>query len=433
MRRARLTGQSAVFDQVDRLINKFEYPDIDTLAPASVLGGGGGAPTVVVAASDATDLSKSKADFVCPGVNDETVIQAACDLLGTVGGRVLLTEGTFSLSDVVAMGPLTTLQGMGSGATILTYGSTTGPVITVSHDSTISDLFLLGFSPTDVGIDANDEDRVTISGVWFSEITMCISLGGDYWTITNCGDGTVGGAPTYFVRDVDTFTRCRVVNNNVRGDVDMGDGEDWIVVANNMEGAVSADGGSGGAIVGNVWLEGASPAAAGALIDVANLYGLAVSGNAVLAAGDNGIELDTVTNGVVTGNQVRDGDVNVYLTGCTEVAVSGNQIQWSGSHNVHLDGSNQCDVVGNSIVAATSADNIRIEGDDNLITANHMQATVGFSTADIGINVVSGSNNAVYANYLGDSSDYGTADSADTGTATQTDPTAGAIGGQFAY
>ena len=46
---------------------------------------------------------------------------------------------------------------------------------------------------------------------------------------------------------------------------------------------------------------------------------------------------------------------------------------------------------------------------------------------------MAGSNNAVYANYLGDSSDYGTADSIDSGTATQTTPAAGAIGGQFAY
>jgi hypothetical protein len=46
---------------------------------------------------------------------------------------------------------------------------------------------------------------------------------------------------------------------------------------------------------------------------------------------------------------------------------------------------------------------------------------------------MSGNNNAVYANYLGDSSLYTTADSIDSGTATQTTPAAGAIGGQFAF
>ena len=67
--------------------------------PFSLGGGGGGAPTIVLAASDATDLSKSKADFQCTGTNDHDTIQAAIDLLddATSLGRIFFTEGVYDV------------------------------------------------------------------------------------------------------------------------------------------------------------------------------------------------------------------------------------------------------------------------------------------------------------------------------------------------
>ena len=63
--------------------------------PAAASGGGGPGPTVMVAASDASDASKARADYQCDGSDDEVQIQAAYD---DTGGRVLLSEGTFSVS-----------------------------------------------------------------------------------------------------------------------------------------------------------------------------------------------------------------------------------------------------------------------------------------------------------------------------------------------
>src|SRR4030043_392927 len=57
-----------------------------------------GASSLTVAASDASDISKGRADYICDGVNDEVQIQAAIDALPALGGRVLLTEGNFYLS-----------------------------------------------------------------------------------------------------------------------------------------------------------------------------------------------------------------------------------------------------------------------------------------------------------------------------------------------
>jgi len=56
-----------------------------------------GQPTLVVAASDASDASKGRADYVCDGVNDEVQINAAINALPADGGRVFLTEGDFNL------------------------------------------------------------------------------------------------------------------------------------------------------------------------------------------------------------------------------------------------------------------------------------------------------------------------------------------------
>lgn len=99
-----------------------------------IVGGGGGTPTVVVAASDATDLSKSKADFVCSGTIDEATIQVALDLVVNTGGRVLLTEGTFDISDldVLTVYGGVTLEGLNKQSTILNYsgsGVTGGTLI----------------------------------------------------------------------------------------------------------------------------------------------------------------------------------------------------------------------------------------------------------------------------------------------------------------
>lgn len=403
-RRIRPKPAFALQQRVEQMWNRFDYPDIDPGPVPFELSGGGGAPTVVVAASDATDLSKSKADYVCLGVDDQSVIQIALDLLP---GQVWLTEGTYVMAAGVTLQANSSLVGMGMGATVLAFDSPTGPVIAAGSDSRVSDLFILG-AGTDVAIGGTDQDRFTVERVWCQSVTTFIDLSGDYWSILNCGDANPASGPTYFVRDQGTFTRCRVTNNVVRGDLDMGNGTDWVVANNNMEGAISADGGHSGVVVGNVWLDEASPGAATALIQIANFSELAISGNSIISGGPTGISLDTVIESAVVGNTVRDADVSVYAAGCTNVVINSNHVKWSISHNIHLDSSSGCSVIGNTVVAATSADNIRIEGDRNVIEDNKSIPSVGFSTANIGINVVSGNDNIVVGNDLGDPGDYGT-------------------------
>ena len=75
--------------------------------------------TVVVAASNARDISKQKADFVCTGVDDHLVVQAAFDMLDASGGKIVLSEGRFMFGTAGVTTPSVPfhLHGMGSSAT----------------------------------------------------------------------------------------------------------------------------------------------------------------------------------------------------------------------------------------------------------------------------------------------------------------------------
>lgn len=64
---------------------------------------GGRAATLTVAASDASAASKRQADYVCTGINDETVINAALAALPVNGGLLRLTEGTFFVDPSVSI------------------------------------------------------------------------------------------------------------------------------------------------------------------------------------------------------------------------------------------------------------------------------------------------------------------------------------------
>lgn len=54
--------------------------------------------TLVVAASNATTAMKNVADYVCDGTADDVEINAAIAAIGSAGGRVLLSEGTFTIA-----------------------------------------------------------------------------------------------------------------------------------------------------------------------------------------------------------------------------------------------------------------------------------------------------------------------------------------------
>lgn len=80
--------------------------------------------TIVIAAANSTSLSRSTADYVCPGAADEVLINQAITSLEGSGlsyiGRIVLLEGSYNLSAAINIdalsGRLLSIEGMGSAA-----------------------------------------------------------------------------------------------------------------------------------------------------------------------------------------------------------------------------------------------------------------------------------------------------------------------------
>src|SRR3990167_10758410 len=87
---------------VDLLVSKTGYTDF-TLEDVSVARTGSYSATFTVAASDASAASIAMADYVCDGTADDVDINAAIAALPATGGKVMLTEGTFTIASPILL------------------------------------------------------------------------------------------------------------------------------------------------------------------------------------------------------------------------------------------------------------------------------------------------------------------------------------------
>ncbi len=139
--------------------NKFYTFDGDNWKKVGGGGGGGSlaVATRIVAASNSLD--KTRADYVCDGVNDQEEIQKAINDLPTYGGSVYLLEGTYNISSPININKSNvTLMGAGA-ATVLNL-------------------------TTDKAIQASDVSRIVLSqlrikyngyyGCWFKNISYSL-------------------------------------------------------------------------------------------------------------------------------------------------------------------------------------------------------------------------------------------------------------------
>lgn len=346
-------GETGGWEALRVLLRKFQALEFEEADQGvTILGGGGGAPTLVVAASDATQFSKNRADFICNGVDDDVVIQAANDAMSGVGGRVVLTEGTFSVSSTITIGVSASpnipvqIYGLGQNITIVDKTDDTGDVFTTRA----SGCSMRHLSVVDgaIGVDVNHAD-FTLEDVEFSsQGSHAVDLGGADAVMVNCAIESVGGDGV-----------------NVSGS--------GVFVIGNHIGFTDGNG-----------------------ITITSTDCI-VATNSVEAAGDHGIEIDGGSD-----NQVQANIID----------------QWGSDTNNTYDG-------------------VLLTGDSNSnkIIGNHLTPRSSGNLARYGINVSAATcdDNVVFANFLGDSSDYGTADSVDSGTGTLTAADDGVIGGQFAF
>lgn len=105
-----------------------------------------GTITLAVAADDASDASKERADYVCDGTEDDVQIQAAIDALPSGGGLVTLSEGTFNIATSIELASYTQLKGCGWSTQLKAVASLDSDIITlgtVDVEMTILEDFMI--------------------------------------------------------------------------------------------------------------------------------------------------------------------------------------------------------------------------------------------------------------------------------------------------
>ena len=388
-----LGGEAAAFDLVWRLWRRFQRVD----ETPSVLGfgneGAGGPPTLLVAASNALESTKARADLVCSGVNDHTVMQAALDQVPTdtgISGRVVLSEGSFHPDwNKIQLPTGAWLQGMGLGATEIVMDTNpttgTGPalwMVTGSGVGTkISDLSIRmpdnGLS-TQMAIKISEGgclvERVGIgdiqqAGVGFDGVGIEINAGGNS-QIIGCSIFDAVGTPI-------DISATSALQTQIR---------DCYIRTDESSTAPCID-------------------VNAAHVSITDCH---------LFPGADGI-LVTADHGMIANNSIRGG-------------FSGT----SGEHGIRLTGASDCQIVNNKIhemglATDNTYDGIFVEGDSdrNVIHGNKITPQVGTSLR-YGINISASTcnDNLIGYNDYGVLADYGTSHLNDIGTDTLIAPSA---------
>lgn len=131
--------------------------------------------TFVVAAVDASPAAKHQSDYICDGVNDEVEINAAIAALPASGGKVMLSEGLFTIAATITLSDRVTLQGQGRSTKIfLANGSDTDMI---DIDAVASEHYAV----RDLLLDGNKANQASGHGISLSQN----DAGADPWTHSN--------------------------------------------------------------------------------------------------------------------------------------------------------------------------------------------------------------------------------------------------------
>lgn len=312
--------------------------------------------TYVVAASNSQD--KTNADYFCDGTADEVQINAAIAALpASVGGTVLLLEGTYTVAATITLASNTTLAGCGYGTLVQAAGGVT--VVTGSSKSGVT-IKNIQFVHTSGGAG----HLVTWTTVTNSMITNCFFTNAAQQAInlsTACDNNVI--ADNHIVGSTNIAISLWTADNNT-------------VVGNNVStGAegISLGGGSiGNTVSGNVIDTNGTDA-----IELlgANTNYNTISGNAVFNPGNQGIECITSAH---------------YNT------IVGNLISGAGRLNNTFSAiyntTTQCVIMGNICDSTTQKFGIEVTGSKAIIIGNQIRR---YATGSISIG---NPNNIVFGN-----------------------------------
>lgn len=406
----------------------------------SITGAGGSTPTIVVAASNTSQKTQIKADYVSPAPDwTETARVALQDMdLNRGGGRLVLTEGDFYFSsDIEVNGPLR-IEGMGVDATRLhmAAGANSG-MFTLATPHTGS------FELANLDMDGHDNLQTagTSAGVWmqanmdtdvlidqchihdfrgdgvFSDRSACAVWVTNSQIFNNTQDGLRLAVEGRFIIDGNQL------HSNGRHGV-IADGANIVMVSNKVFSNVSAGFTAGGVfqnpgqiVVGNdfnnnggtgIYLEGHDSVIAGNVCDLNGGYGIEAHGIAGPIA--------------MTGNHSRANTLSgIYLRGGAGGSCSGNTVRFNGQHGIIVEQpwlvtGNK--IMNNSRTTTNTYDGIHVTATLADVLTNVIRQTTGAPVQRYGINVAAAAVNTWVAGNDARGGGWGTADYVDAGAGT---------------
>jgi len=304
--------------------------------------------TVTVAASNS--LNKAAANYVCDGVDDDVEINAALTVAALTNGRVVLSEGTFNISNPVIL-PASNLILEGCGYPTYIDGagladnehciqldalqycvvrrlrlSTPAGGGTTRHCIYVNDMVGM-ITIEEVIIDSSDTDGIRVEG------TGAVAM-----YIKNCIIANCDGKGIYFNMDP------------AAGNYDVGVSGNYIYSCGDHLVHFGTCVGYSYCSINNNLIN----TSVGAGVYLEEFYDSVVSGNVILST-DNGI--------VVTGISIRNVIANNVLTSLTGIGmqiaadlnlVIGNNINYTDEHGIYVTGED-CQIVGNMLISQSTA------------------------------------------------------------------------------
>ncbi len=417
------TATSDLLRRFDALKDPAAAATATTAATAAVIFRGPIEGTYLVAASDARSEIRDVADFKCDGVADHVEINAAwqaIDDLNIGGGRVVLSAGTFNITDGVIVNPDQTepgvMVGAGRGATLISMvsGSDTSAV-RVRAGATVRDFSILvnGTAVVSRGaleIDETDSAAFHISidsddgvGIWCdgprSRVESC-----DVITRDDATHGIFVHADANGSKIINNY----VIESRQHGimiDGDAGGTGDHTQISGNtirrpsqqtadtydgihMEGPFLAD--HGPTIVGNIiFNDGGNDFRDGILIAGTNVVDVTVTGNTIgvgvgrMAIFANGVRSVVVGNRCMGGIQAGGDDNHISANLVAIINDDSNGIIVSGDRNSIMD---------NKVFPQSGSDptvglEIQAGADDSVVGFNDLEQT-GTQVTDAGTNTI---------------------------------------------
>ena len=391
--------------------------------------------TIVVAANDSLETSKQSADYVCDGVDDQVVIQAAIDALPESGGGVRLLEGTFNTTsaiDIASATKLIHLSGMGQSSIINNQNTSDGHGISATNTSEslgirygvlISDLTIKGASGGGDGIHLEYADCPAVRNVYAIEngrhgiyITRNAASGfeGDSliigsYLLSNTLDGVYVDANVheafvlnnhiedngrYGVNSHQGNFNVNIIGNNIEDNgssaIYIGDATMLLIASNVLEGTGDAVIAINGSTWGRIAISCNQIDAAVRGIRFTNsstIENVSITGNTFDQLTGSSATIQKVNFLSISGNTAsRTGELTVggfYLNTVKQATILGNSLQ-SEAVSVALGGMcNNCVIADNVFETEYAGEdpnnrcNIRLDTSSNILVSNNILKKYG--------------------------------------------------------